>query len=80
MRYKSGTSATSISRQRGTSVLEYTLMMGIVATVGISAIRIIGGAIAGDTDPCNPGVLIKVARILGEQRTLSLNCEHPPTP
>ena len=70
---------TKASRQRGTSLVEYTLMMGIAATLGVSAIRVIGGAIAGDSDPCNPGVVVKAARLLGDQKSLQLTCQQPLT-
>ena len=71
---------TDVSRELGASVLEYTLMMGIIFTVGITAIKSIGGAVAGSSDPCNPGVLVKAAQMLGDQTALNVKCEHPPVP
>lgn len=65
------------SRQRGASLVEYTLLLGIVATVGIGAMRTIGGAMANSTDPCNPGVFVKAAKILGEPSANAVTCPPP---
>jgi len=66
---------TNCSRQLGASLVEYALLLGIVATVGIGAMRSIGGAMVGSADPCNPGLLVKAAIILGEPSTANLSCE-----
>jgi hypothetical protein len=66
---------TRTTRQRGASLVEYTLLLGIVATVGIGAMRTIGGAMAGSSDPCNPGLFVKVAMILGEPSADQLTCQ-----
>jgi len=66
---------TNYSRQLGSSLVEYALLLGIVATVGIGAMRSIGGAMVGSADPCNPGLLVKAAIILGEPSTANLSCE-----
>lgn len=71
---------TRIARQRGASLVEYTLLLGIVATVGIGAIRTIGGGLANSSDPCNPGFFVKTAMILGQPQASQLVCEPPKEP
>jgi Flp pilus assembly pilin Flp len=66
--------------QLGATVVEYTLMVGIIVTVGICAIRTIGNSIAGSADPCNPGPIVRAAQILGGQDARQLKCETPPVP
>jgi hypothetical protein len=66
---------TRSSQQRGASLVEYTLLLGIVATVGIGAMRTIGGAMANSADPCNPGLFVKAAIILGESNAGRLTCQ-----
>jgi hypothetical protein len=68
---------TRTSHQRGASLVEYTLLLGIVATVGIGAIRTIGGGLADSSDPCNPGFFVKTAQILGQPQAIQLVCEPP---
>jgi hypothetical protein len=60
--------------QRGASFIEYTLLLGIVATIGISAMRTIGGALADSSDPCNPGLFVKAAMLLGDANASKLQC------
>lgn len=64
------------ARQRGASVVEYTLVIGIVATVGVAIIRTVGSLLAGDSDPCKPGVFVKAAQILGEHSARELKCHQ----
>lgn len=66
-----------IACQRGASLVEYTLLLGIVASVGIGAIRTIGGGLADSSDPCNPGFFVKTAQILGQAEAVRLVCEPP---
>ena len=66
--------------QWGATVVEYTLMVGIVATVGICAIRTIGNSIAGSADPCNPGVIVRAAQILGGLEARERTCKDLPVP
>jgi Flp pilus assembly pilin Flp len=66
--------------QLGAAVVEYTLMVGIIATVGICAIRTIGNSIAGSADPCKPGTIVRAAQILGGQAARELKCDALPTP
>ena len=68
------------SRQLGASLMEYTLLLGIVAGIGIGAMRTIGESLAGTEDPCRPGFFVKVARDLGAPGALSRTCETPNTP
>ena len=68
---------TRIACQRGASLVEYTLLIGIVATVSIGAIRTIGGGLANSSDPCNPGFFVKTAQILGQPQANQLVCEPP---
>jgi hypothetical protein len=63
------------SGERGASVVEYTLLIGIVATVGIGAMRTIGGGLAGESDPCKPGFLVRAAQVLGEPHASQLTCQ-----
>ncbi len=77
MRAHTMKSQSRASRQRGASLVEYTLLLGIVATVGIGAMRTIGGAMANSTDPCNPGLFVKAAKILGEPSANQLICQPP---
>jgi hypothetical protein len=65
------------SRQRGASIVEYTLLLGIIAGISIGAMRTIGDALAGSEDPCKPGFFVRVARDLGAPGALSLRCEPP---
>ena len=64
-----------IACQRGASLVEYTLLIGIVATVSIGAIRTIGGGLANSSDPCKPGFFVKTAQILGQPQANQLVCE-----
>lgn len=68
---------TQNSRQRGASIVEYTLLLGIVATIGISAMRTIGAGLADSSDPCHPGLFVKAAIILGEPNANQLRCDQP---
>jgi hypothetical protein len=65
------------SRQRGASIVEYTLLIGIVVGISIGAMRTIGEALAGTEDPCKPGFFVRVARDLGAPGALSRKCETP---
>jgi hypothetical protein len=66
--------------QFGATMVEYTLMVGIIVTVGICTIRTIGNSIAGSADPCKPGPIVRAAQILGGQAARELKCDAPPTP
>jgi hypothetical protein len=68
------------SRQLGASIVEYTLLIGIVAGISIGAMRTIGEALAGTEDPCKPGFLVRVARDLGAPGAVSRKCEPPSKP
>ena len=77
MKSNSNKHQTLIARQRGASLVEYTLLIGIVASVGIGAIRTVGGGLADSSDPCNPGFFVKTAQILGQPQANQLVCERP---
>ena len=68
------------ARQRGASIVEYTLLIGIVVGISIGAMRTIGEALAGTEDPCKPGFFVRVARDLGAPGALSRKCEPPNNP
>lgn len=68
------------SRQRGASIVEYTLLIGIIVGISIGAMRTIGEALAGTEDPCKPGFFVRVARDLGAPGALSRKCESPNNP
>ncbi len=80
MNSMSGVRRDLFAREWGATVVEYTLLIGIIATVGISAIRTVGNSLAGTADPCNPGTLVRVAQILGGQDARNLECKEPKVP
>ena len=68
------------AREWGATVVEYTLLVGIITAVGISAIRTVGNSLAGTADPCHPGTLVRAAQILGGQAAQDLKCSETKAP
>ena len=76
MKSKYGSTRGLVARELGATVVEYTLMVGIIATVGIVAIRTLGDSLASTVDPCKPGALVRAAQILGGQAAGGLQCDE----